>query len=267
VNLSILLVSYNSRRYLADCLESITRFAPPGTEVIMADNASSDGSAEFVAREYPWVRIVRSNQNLGFSAANNLAGKEALGQFILLLNADTVLVEPIGPAVDWLDGHPEYAVLTINMLNGEGIPSACTGRFPSPLRLILLRNMLTAPGQFGDNYAYEVDWVQGSFLLIRAEQWRTLGGLDESYFMYVEDVDLCKRVWDRGLKCAYLPHLRYIHLGGYSARRFSEQVRGLSIYIRHHMMGVRRLLSWVILCGGCLVRAVFFRARVLLIGD
>jgi len=266
MNLSILLVSYNSRRYLADCLESITRFAPSGTEVIMADNASSDGSAEFVASKYPWVRIVRSNRNLGFSGANNLAGKEASGRFILLLNADTVLVEPIGPAVDWLDGHSEYAVLTINMLNGERIPSACTGRFPSPLRLILLRKMLIGPEQFGDNYAHEVDWVQGSFLLIRAEQWRALGGLDENYFMYVEDVDLCKRVWDRGLKCAYLPHIRYLHLGGYSSARFSEQVRGLGIYISHHMKGVRRLLSWGILCGGCLVRAVFFRARVLLMG-
>jgi GT2 family glycosyltransferase len=267
MNLSILLVTYNSRRYLADCLESIKRFAPPGTEVIMEDNASTDDSAEFVAREYPWVRIVRSNQNLGFSAANNLAGKEASGKFILLLNADTVLVEPIAPAVDWLDSHPEYAVVTINMLNGERVPSACTGRFPSPLRLILLRNMLIAPEQFGDNYAYEVDWVQGSFLLIPAEQWRALGGLDESYFMYVEDVDLCKRVWDRGLKCASLPQIRYIHFGGYSSARFSEQVRGLGIYISHHMKGVRRLLSWGILCSGCLVRALFFRGRVMLIRD
>jgi GT2 family glycosyltransferase len=233
----------------------------------MADNASSDGSAEFVAREYPWVRIVHSNRNLGFSAANNLAGKEASGKFILLLNADTVLVEPIAPAVDWLDSHPEYAVVTINMLNGERVPTACTGRFPLPLRLILLRNMLIAPEQFGGNYAYEVDWVQGSFLLIRAEQWRALGGLDESYFMYVEDVDLCKRVLDRGLKCAYLPHLRYTHCGGYSSARFSEQVRGLGIYISHHMKGMRRLLSWGILCSGCLVRALFFRASVMLKRD
>jgi GT2 family glycosyltransferase len=233
----------------------------------MADNASSDDSVEFVAREYHWVRIVRSNRNLGFSAGNNLGGKEALGRFILLLNADTVLIEPIAPAVDWLDGHPEYAVLTINMLNEERIPSACTGRFPSPLRLILLRNMLIAPQQFGDDYAYEVDWVQGSFLLIRGEQWRALGGLDENYFMYVEDIDLCKRARDRGLKSAYLPHIRFIHLGGYDARRFSEAIRGLGTYISHHMKGVGRLLSWGILCSGCLVRAVFFRTRVLLMRD
>jgi GT2 family glycosyltransferase len=267
VNLSILLVSYNSRRYLADCLESITRFAPPGTEVIMADNASPDDSVEFVAREYPWVRIVRSSQNLGFSAANNLAGRQASGKFILLLNADTVLIEPIAPAVDWLGSHPEYAVVTINMLNGERVPSACTGRFPTPLRLVLLRNMLIAPEQFGDKYAYEVDWVQGSFLLIRAEEWRALGGLDESYFMYVEDVDLCKKAQDRGLKCVYLPRIRYIHLGGYSSARFSEQVKSLGIYVKRHMKGVHKLLAWSVLCVGCLVRVVFFRTKLWLRGD
>jgi len=267
VNLSILLVSYNSRLYLADCLESIKRFAPRGTEVVLIDNASSDDSVGFVAREYPWVRIVRSNRNLGFSAANNLAAKQALGKFILLLNADTVLVEPIAPAIDWLDVHAEYAVLTIKMLNRERIPGACTGRFPSPLRLVLLRSMLVAPDRFGDDCSYDVDWVQGSFLLIRSDQWRALGGLDERYFMYVEDVDLCKRVWDCGMKCAYLPSVQYIHFGGYSAQRFSDQVRGLAVYISRHMRGVRKQLSWGILCAGCLARAIFFRTRVLLLGN
>jgi GT2 family glycosyltransferase len=233
----------------------------------MTDNASTDGSVEFVEHEYPWVRIVRSASNLGFSAANNLAGKEAVGRFILLLNTDTVLVEALAPAIQWLDENPEYAIATINMLNGEREPSACTGKFPSPLRLVLFRNIPTAPDQFGDDYAYAVDWVQGSFLLIRAQQWRALGGLDESYFMYVEDVDLCKRVRDRGLKCAYLPHIRYVHLGGYNSERFSEWARSLSIYISHHMRGARRLLCWGILCVGCLVRAVFFRARMLVGGD
>jgi GT2 family glycosyltransferase len=233
-------------------------------EVIMVDNASSDGSAEFVAREYPWVRLVRNSRNLGFSAANNLAGKEAVGKYMLLLNADTFLIEPIAPAIQWLDEHPEYGVATINMLDERRVSRACTGKFPSPLRLTLLRTMLRQPQQFGEDYAHEVDWVQGSFLLIRAEQWRALGGLDESYFMYVEDVDLCRRVRDRGLKCAYLPNIHYVHLGGYNSGRFSEQARGLGIYVSHHMRGVRRLLCWGILCAGCLARSIFFRAKMLL---
>lgn len=183
------------------------------------------------------------------------------------MNADTVLVEPIASALDWLDRHPEYAVLTINMLNAEGVSKACTGTFPSPLRLILLRSMLTAPEQFGRDDSYEVDWVQGSFLLIPREQWRAVGGLDERYFMYVEDVDLCKRVRDRGLKCAYLPLIHYIHFGGYSSARFSDQARSLGIYVSQHMRGARRLSSWFVLCIGCLGRSMFFGVGELLGGN
>lgn len=267
MRLSIALVSYNSRLHLGKCLDSITRFAPGETEVILVDNASTDGSTEFVEQTYPWVRIVRNNHNLGFSAANNLAGKMVVGRFLLLLNADTVLVEPIAPAIDWLNEHPEFALLTINMLSEEGVSSPCTGRFPSPLRLILLRRMLVIPQQYGDNFAYEVDWVQGSFLLIKTEQWRALGGLDERYFMYVEDVDLCKRVRNRGLKCAYLPNIRYIHSGGYNPRRFSEHAKGLGIYIRTHMRGLRQSVSWGVLCIGCLARAAFFGIALLPRGD
>jgi GT2 family glycosyltransferase len=267
VNLSIILVSYNSRPYLGKCLDSIAQFAPGETEVILVDNASSDGSTEFVEHGYPWVRIVRNSSNLGFSAANNLAGKTVVGRFLLLLNADTVLVEPIAPAIDWLNDHPEFALLTINMLSEEGVPTACTGRFPSPLRLIFLRRMLMAPQQYRDSFAHEVDWVQGSFLLTKTDQWRALGGLDERYFMYVEDMDLCRRAWNRGLKCAYLPNIRYVHSGGYHPRRFSEQARGLGIYIRTHMKGLRKSLSWCILCLGCLARAAFFSIAVLPTGD
>jgi GT2 family glycosyltransferase len=267
VNLSIVLVSYNSRLHLGKCLDSISRFAPAETEVILVDNASTDGSAEFVGHAYPWVRIVQNNRNLGFSAANNLAGKSVVGPSLLLLNADTVLVEPIAPAIDWLNEHPEFAVLTINMLNEKGIPCACTGRFPSPLRLILFRTMLTAPEQYGDHFAHEVDWVQGSFLLIKTEQWRALGGLDERYFMYVEDVDLCRRVRDQGLKCAYLPSVHYTHSGGYHSVRLPEYARGLGIYIQTHMKGLRKSVSWGILCIGCLVRAAFFGITLLPTGD
>jgi GT2 family glycosyltransferase len=267
LNLSILIVSYNSRHYLADCLESIARFAPAGTEVILADNASSDGSVEFVSHEYPWVSTIQLERNLGFSAANNLAAKKARGNFLLLLNPDTVLLEPISPALNWLESHKEYALLTINMLNAERAAMSCTGKFPSPLRLIALRSMLNSPTQFGDGHAHDVDWVQGSFLLVRAEQWMAVGGLDENYFMYVEDVDFCKRIRDRGWKCAYLPQISYIHSGGFNPRRFSDQVRGLHLHINTHMKGPRKLISWSILCAGCLVRAFLFRARMLLTGN
>ena len=259
--LSILLVNYNGGRYLGPCLESIHCYAPPETQVILEDNASTDGSVEAAGKKYPWLHIVRSNRNLGFAGGNNLAGKNARGRFVLLLNTDTLLLEPIAPVVDWLKSHPSYGALTINMLDGERIPRACTGRFPSAMRLALLRSMLVSPGSYGAEEAYDVDWVQGSFLLIRADLWNTLNGLDERYFMYAEDVDLCKRIRDAGFRCAYLPHLQYLHWGGFVPSGFPDQVCGLATYVERHMAGPQLLLCRAVLFGGCLSRAAFYQAR------
>jgi GT2 family glycosyltransferase len=259
--LSILLVNYNSMRFLAPCLESICRFAPKETQVILEDNASTDGSVEFVEKEYPWLQIVRSSRNLGFAGGNNLAGANARGKFLLLINTDTVLLESIAPAVDWLESHPAYGALTINMVDGERKAQACTGRFPSLVRLVLLRSMLVPPGNYGTEQAYDVDWVQGSFLLLRSDLWQALNGLDERYFMYAEDVDLCKRIRNAGFKCAYLPHQRYLHWGGYDVRRFPDQVRSLATYVTSHMSGPQLLLCRAVLLSGCLMRAAFFQAK------
>ena len=262
--LSIFLVNYNSMQHLGPCLESIHRYAPPETQVILEDNASTDGSLEAAENKFPWLQIVRSSRNLGFAGGNNLAGKSARGRFILLLNTDTLLLEPVAPVVDWLESHPSYGALTINMLDGDRNPNACTGRFPSPLRLALLRSMLVSPGSYGAEEAYDVDWVQGSFLLIQADLWNALNGLDERYFMYAEDVDLCKRIWGAGFKCAYLPHLHYLHWGGFVPSRFPDQVCGLAVYVEKHMKGMQRLLCRAVLFGGCLLRVAFYLAKGIL---
>ncbi|MGO9336607.1 MAG: glycosyltransferase family 2 protein [Terracidiphilus sp.] len=259
--LSILLVNYNGIKYLGPCLESVLRFAPPDTEVILEDNASTDGSVEVAEIDYPWVKIVRSSQNLGFAGGNNLAGKKARGKFILLLNTDTLLLEPIAPAVDWLESHPLYGALTVNMLDGERIAQACTGRFPTVLRLVRLGSMLVSPDMYGAEDAYDVDWVQGSFLLVRADLWHSLNGLDERYFMYAEDVDFCKRIWDTGFRCAYLPHRQYLHWGGYDVSRFPDQARSLAIYLGLHMAGLQLFFSRAVLVAGCLFRAGYFKAK------
>ncbi len=259
IRLSILLVNYNGLEHLAGCLESIQRFMDSQTEVILEDNASTDGSPDRAEQDFPWLQVVRSEQNLGFAGGNNLAARRATGEFILLLNTDTLLLESITPVLNWLDAHPTHGALTVNMIDGNQRGSACTGRFPTPSRLTLLRSMLTSPSRYGDDEAYDVDWVQGSFLMIRAKLWRELNGLDERYFMYGEDVDLCKRISDSGLRCAYLPHFRYLHWGGFNVSRFPDQVRGLATYIDLHMTGVQRLLCRAVLLCGCLLRAVSFR--------
>jgi len=256
--LSILLVNYNGIRYLVHCLEAIFQFAPPGTQVILEDNASTDGSLEIIETSFPQVEIVRSNRNLGFAGGNNLAGERANGKFVLLLNTDTLLLEPIAPAVDWLEEHPTWGALTINMVDGAHESAACTGRFPSPLRLALLRSMLVQPGQYQGASAYDVDWVQGSFLLMRRDLWNRLHGLDERYFLYAEDVDICKRIQRSGYKCGYLPHLRYLHWGGFEPKRFPDQISGLATYARIQLSRPQWLISWGILLVGCILRATVY---------
>jgi GT2 family glycosyltransferase len=258
--LTILLVNFNGKRYLGPCLDSIRLFAPSGTQVILVDNSSDDCSGDYVARDYPWVHLVRSGSNLGFARGNNLGGRQAQGKFILLLNTDTQLLEPIGPVVDWLESRKGYGALTINMVDGGRIPRACTGKFPSPLRLALLRLMLVPPEHYRSQEAYDVDWVQGSFLLIRHNLWRRLGGLDEQYFMYAEDVDLCKRIWEAGARCAYLPGTKYLHWGGFDSSRFPDQVRGLALYVTKHMTGMQRLVCKTVLLVGCMARIAFYEA-------
>ena len=265
--LSIILVNYNGSSYLDACLESVKRFSPPDTEVIMVDNASADGSGELVTREYPWVHLIKNERNLGFAAGNNLAAARVTGRFMLLLNTDTVLLEPLAAAVKWLEEHPKCGILTIGMVDGEHVPRACTGRFPTAARLMLLRTMLVNPDNYDGLEASEVDWVQGSFLLIRTELWNSLDGFDEQYFMYVEDVDLCRRARDSGFSCVLLPRMRYVHIGGFNVTRFPDQVVNLARYIEQHMKGIKKLCCRGSLFFGCMARVGWYQLLAILMRD
>jgi GT2 family glycosyltransferase len=261
VELSIILVNYNGLAFLPDCLNSIRRFMPESSEVILVDNGSQDGSGELVERDFPWVGLLRSESNLGFTGGNNLAAERAQGKFLLLLNTDTVLLEPLAPAVQWLREHKEYGIVSIGMIDGEGKLQPCSGRFPSPARLILFRTMLIAPSKHKAGQASDVDWVQGSFLLIQRDLWQELGGLDNRYFMYVEDVDICRRALERNKRCALLPQMRYMHFGGFNASRFPDQVVNLARYVDLHMHGLTRLASKAVLLGGCAARVAWYGLR------
>ena len=256
--LSILLVNYNGIRWINGCLDSVRRFAPSDAEVILVDNASTDGSAEVVASAYPWVKLLRGPKNLGFAGGNNLAATLATGEFLLLLNTDTVLRDALEPVVQWLATHQTVGAVGINMLNGDCHPQSCTGRFPTPSNLILARAMLVAPEAYAARQASNVDWLQGSFLMMPTKLWRTLHGLDEGYFMYVEDVDLCQRIRQVGYECVYLPWTSYIHYGGYNLERFPDIARGLVRFIDTHHSGLRRAWLRLALLVGNLNRTLLY---------
>lgn len=257
--LSIIIVNHNGARFLQACLDSIQRLVTSRYEVIVVDNDSSDGSCDLMQLKYPWVKLVRSNKNLGFAAGNNLGAMHANGAFILLLNNDTVLVSDLAPAINVLKENQNIGILGAEMLDGDRASQPCTGSFPNPLRLIKFSQLFIKPGKHKERFANDawiVDWVQGSFLLTTANNWRALGGLDESYFMYVEDIDFCKRSSLRGLLTVYYPVVSYLHYGGYDGVRWNLLYLGHQRYQKKFHRGVIGYCSSLVLRVGLVLRLV-----------
>ena len=233
LDLSIVIVNYNTRQLLDDCLASLLAAEQPvgGAEFIVVDNASSDGSQAMVQEKYPMVQLVTSEVNRGFSAANNLGTAVATGQTILFLNSDTrVDVKALAEPVDYLLSHPEVGALTVRLVypNGERDPDNHRG-FPTPWNAIchfsgLSRLMPNNPrfnGYFQSHKnmaeTHLVDVIAGSYMLMPLALCRELGGWDETYFFYGEDIDFCYRIRQAGYQIVYYPHVEVLHYKGASS--------------------------------------------------
>ncbi|MBY0579217.1 MAG: glycosyltransferase family 2 protein [Burkholderiales bacterium] len=224
--LSIIIVNYNGRHFLADCLESIATHVSCRHEVILVDNASSDGSCDFMRQRYPRIRLVESPVNTGFTGGNNLGARYAQGRILFLLNNDTKLSSDIGPILSEFDDDT-LGVLGCRLFYGDGRQQWSYGYEHTPARLVFswlgLGGIAAIPNWFRrqqmDPDAYgaphrNVDWVSGAALLTPKVLWGRLAGLDEGYFMYIEDVDYCRRVRDAGYRVAYSPGAEVIHYEG-----------------------------------------------------
>ncbi len=225
--LSVIIVNYNGKAFLSDCLDSVQRYNSFEYEVIVVDNASIDGSCEYIEKHYPNVRLIASNKNLGFSGGNNLGTAYARGEIILLLNNDTRLLSSLLPAVKEFDRDEKLGVLGCRMFYSNGGFQPSFGYEHTPLRLVFswvgLGGFLIFPRIFKrvnidanhySIYQHNVAWVSGAFLMTRRDLWEKLGGLDEKYFMYIEDVDYCKRVREAGYRVVYTPYVEIIHYQG-----------------------------------------------------
>ncbi len=237
-DVSIVIVSYNTRELLADCLGSIAQDGGQlALETFVVDNASADGSADMVAERFPWVRLIRNEGNSGFAAANNQAIRESRGRYVLLLNPDT-LVRPggISRTVDFMDRHPQAGIATCKVLNPDLSFQTCYAPFPGlwntvtgggSLRvafasLLRSRRFLATQGlEAGEiDHEHPVDgWVMGAFMMIRRQVVEQVGLLDEQLFMYGEEPDYCYRAHQAGWAMWYVPSGSIIHLGGQSTRR------------------------------------------------
>ncbi len=230
VDLSIIIVNYNSKYYLRQCLNSI--FNSPNKfkiEVFVSDNNSNDGSTDMIRREFPHVILIENKDNIGYSAAANMAIRESSGRYILILNNDIeVLNSSLNMMVDTMVNNPAIGLLGCRLLNSNDTLQQSFGYFNlgflSEAIQKIFFNRYKRGNRLVGRYLYkihskfrEVDWISGACIMARREAMDDVGLMDENYFMFFEEIDLCNRVRKKGWKICYTPNAKMIHHGGKSS--------------------------------------------------
>jgi GT2 family glycosyltransferase len=232
-DVSILIVSYNTCAVLRECLQSVAG-AEDGlkVEVIVVDNGSRDDSCAMVRNEFPWVRLVESKLNLGFGGANLRAYEFATGRYVVLLNSDAFLrPDSLRLSVDKMEKDPQAGLGGGRLVGRAGEPQPSARMFPTLLSQLLVMSGLADRhpqskffGQSDRTWAdpmkdAEVDWVPGAYSIIRDSVLRQVGFFDPIFFLYYEEVDLCRRIQQSGYKIMYWPEIVITHIGGESSRQ------------------------------------------------
>jgi len=240
--LSVVIVSFNARADLERCLASLILHKPDvDHEILVVDNASTDGSAEAVRARWPGVRLVEAGSNLGFARANNVGIRQSFGDLVLLLNGDTLVsAGAIDALIAALENRPDVAVAGPRLIDAGGRAELSFGWMISPFNE--LRQKLRARGNLErlTSREREVDWVSGACLLVRRADAEAVGLLDERYFMYTEDVDFCAAIRARGRKVLFTPAASIVHLRGQSRRAAPRATEAayrrsqLAFYEKHH---------------------------------
>lgn len=255
VDLSVALVSYNTRELMQQALRTVIE-ASAGlqVEITVVDNASGDGSADMVEAEFPQVKLIRNSDNVGFAVANNAAFRSGHGRYVMLLNTDTIIrPDTLRCLVEFLDNHPETAAAGCKILNPDGTLQLESRRgFPTPTAAFckltgLSRLFPRNPRLARYNLTFldpeevsEVDALSGSCMMVRWEVIEEVGLLDETYFMYGEDLDWCYRMREAGWKIHYVPQTEIIHFRGESGRAQEMRIqylknRAMAIFVQKHM--------------------------------
>jgi len=259
VQLSIIIVNFETPEYTTDCIRSIFKNKPHLVfEVIVIDNGSKDQSLERLREELPQVVCIETGANLGFSQANNLGINNARGNFILLLNSDTkILDDSIDKMLEYLLANPHVGAMGPRQLHGNGKLQLSWGSFPTLIseafrKLLHYRlsiNDLKIRDYLEEKYAgsTDVDWVSGSCLMTRKDALQQAGLLDGRFFMYFEDIDLCRRMKDAGWRIHYNSDITIVHYGGISAKRNLMRVlveyRRSQIYFTRKYYGLKGVLG------------------------
>jgi len=221
-------------KVIGDCLRSIyTQTRLEDFEVIVSDNGSSDGSREFIRQNYPQVRVLENGKNLGFAGGNNVGIAASSGEYVLILNPDTIIHKSaLDRLVAFADRHPEAGGFGCRVLNADGSFQDPARPFPTIWRYWVAALYLRPLAHVSDAFVSDIytgwkgdtertiDWQSGCCVMFRSELLKQLGGFDQQFFYHKEEVDLCRRVWDAGYPIVYTPVASITHLGGQSVNRF-----------------------------------------------
>lgn len=272
MDLSILIVNYNTCQLTTDCLRSV--YASETVyeyEVIVIDNHSSDGSLESIREEFPHVTLIANTENTGFAKANNQGMAAAKGRYVLLLNSDTVVQkDTLQTMIAFMDEHPKVGASGCKVVLPDGsLDKACKRGFPTPSASFYYafgfsKLFPDKPkfnqyqlGHLDPDQEYPVDCLVGAFMLVRRETIEQIGGLDETFFMYGEDIDWCYRIKQAGWDIHYYPKTRIVHYKGGSARRRPVRIiyefhRAMIVFHRkHYRKRYNILINYFIYLGVC----------------
>ena len=270
MDLSIIIVNYNTKELLCQTLESVFRNHPKYRfEVFVVDNHSTDGSCEMVREMFPQVLLIENDENEGFSRANNQAIKVSQGRYVLLLNSDTiVLADALDTMLEFLEDNPSIGAVGCKVVLPNGkLDLACRRSFPTPMNALFQalglsrlfpKNPLFAQynlTHLDEDKTYPVDCLVGAFMMVRRETIEQVGLLDENFFMYGEDIDWCYRIKQAGWEIYYHPGAKIIHYKGASSekrkyRMIYEFHRAMLIfYTKHYARKKFFLVNWLVITG------------------
>lgn len=267
MDISVVIVSWNAKKFLLECLQSLaSQQTSSNMEIIVVDNASTDGSPEAVSEQFPNVRLIKNNENLGFGKANNIGIKHSAGNYIYLINSDIKVLDGcLDRLLNYIEKSPTIGILGPKILNADlSLQSSCR-QFPS-----LWNNFCYALGLSrvfpdsrifsGEHMFYfkhdkikKVDVLVGCFLMVRRSAFAQVGLLDEQYFMYAEDVDWCKRFWKAGWEVVFFPDAQAIHYRGASSSnsplQFSleQEKSSLKYWKKHHSKPAQITIFFIII--------------------
>ncbi len=280
MKLSVIIVNYNVKHFLEQCLHAVLRASEQlETEIFVVDNASVDGSCHMVREKFPTVRLLENKVNAGYSAANNQAIRHASGEYILLLNPDTVVEEDtFTRTLRFMEEHPDAGGLGVKMIDGKGrfLPESKRG-LPTPwvafYKIFGLSKLFPRSKRFGryhltyldENSVSKVDVLCGAFMLLRRETLAKTGLLDEAFFMYGEDIDLSYRIVQQGYTNYYFPESTIIHYKGESTKK--DSINYVKVFYnamiifagKHFSSGNARIFTLLIHL------AVYFRAFIAIV--